>query len=93
MTSSRDEQIAREDLSELTVQVKFGSQRKRCVNLHLLKILLFYGIGVDTRKLKGKRETKGHLQKDCCKRERQGGVEELKFGQGGSTDRGVGWTM
>lgn len=28
MTSSRDEQIAREDLSELTVQVKFGSQRK-----------------------------------------------------------------
>ena len=57
-------------------------------DLHLLKILLFYGIGVDTRKLKGKRETKGHLQKDCCKRERQRGVEELKFGQGGSTWQG-----
>lgn len=41
MTSSRDEQIAREDLSELTVQVKFGSQRKWCVNLTLTENLTF----------------------------------------------------
>ena len=39
---------------------------------------LFYGIGVDTRRLKGERETKDHLKKDCLKRERQGGVEELE---------------
>ena len=31
---------------------------------------LFYGIGVDTRRLKGERETKDHLKKDCLKRER-----------------------
>ena len=39
---------------------------------------LFYGIGVDTRRLKGEREIKDHLKKDCRKRERQGGVEELE---------------
>ena len=42
MTSSRDEQIAREDLSELTVQVKFGSQRKWCVNLTLTENITFF---------------------------------------------------
>ena len=26
---------------------------------------LFYGIGVDTRRSKGERETKNHLEKDC----------------------------
>ena len=42
---------------------------------------LFYGIGVDTRRLKGERETKDHLKKDCLKRGRQGGVEELECDQ------------
>ena len=46
---------------------------------------LLYGIRVDTRRSKGKRETKDHLEKDCRKRERQGGVEELECGQGGGT--------
>ena len=41
---------------------------------------LFYSIGVDTGRSKGKRE------KDCQKRERQGGVEEL--GQGGGRQQG-----
>ena len=54
---------------------------------------LFYGIGVDTRRLKGERETKDHLKKDCLKRERQGGVEELECGQGGGTPQRVGRRM
>ena len=47
----------------------------------------------DTRWLKGERETKDHLKKDCLKRERQGGVEELECGQGGGTPQRVGRRM
>ena len=47
---------------------------------------MFYSIGVDTGRSKGKRETKDFLEKDCQKRERQGGVEGL--GQGGGRQQG-----
>ena len=43
---------------------------------------------MDTRWSKGESESKDHLEKDCRKRERQGGVEELKCGQGSGTQRG-----
>ena len=33
---------------------------------------LFYSIGVDSRRTKGKRETKDHLEKDCGEGEKQG---------------------
>lgn len=49
---------------------------------------LFYGIGVDSRRSKGERETKDHLERDFCKRERQGRVEELRCGQGGNRQQG-----
>ena len=39
---------------------------------------------MDTRRLKGERETKDHSEKDCQKRERQGWVEELECCQGSS---------
>ena len=41
---------------------------------------------MDTGRSKGERETKDFLEKDCQKRERQGGVEEL--GQGGGRQQG-----
>ena len=43
----------------------------------------FYGIRVDTRRWRGRRETKDHLGKDCQKRQRQSRVEELECGQDG----------
>ena len=50
---------------------------------------LFYSIGVDTRRAKGKRETKDHLEKDCWEREKQGRVEELECSQSSSTEQWV----
>ena len=41
---------------------------------------LFYGTGMDTRRSKGERETKDHLEKDCRKREKRGGMKELRCG-------------
>ena len=39
-----------------------------------------YGTGMDTRRSKSERETKDHLEKDCRKREKRGGMEELRCG-------------
>ena len=47
-----------------------------------------FGIGVDSRRSKGERETKDHLERDFRKRERQGRVEELRCGQGGNRQQG-----
>ena len=49
---------------------------------------LFYSIGVDSRRSKGEKETKDHLERDFHKRERQGRVEELRCGQGGNRQQG-----
>lgn len=37
---------------------------------------------------KGERETKDHVEKDCRKRERQGGMEGLHCSHGGGTPQG-----
>ena len=48
---------------------------------------LFYSIGVDSRRLKGERETKDHLERDFRKRERQGqGGNRQQGGLGGQCD-------
>ena len=39
---------------------------------------LFYGIGLNTRRTKGERETKDHWENECGEREKQGRLEELE---------------
>ena len=61
-------------MAEIKVElVRTRTQERGCERL-------FYGTGMDTRRSKGERETKDHLEKDCRKREKQGGMEELRCG-------------
>ena len=39
--------------------------------------MLFYSIGVDTRRAKGERDAKDYLERDCQEREKQGRMEEF----------------
>ena len=47
-----------------------GGQRWKC---------LFYGIGLNTWRTKGERETKDHGEKECGEGEKQGRLEELEW--------------
>ena len=44
---------------------------------------------MDTRRTKGERETKDHLEEDCGEGQKQGRVEEFECSQVGSTGQGV----
>ena len=44
---------------------------------------------MDSRRTKGERKTKDHLEKDCGEGAKQGGVEELEYSQGGGTEQRV----
>ena len=47
----------------------------------------------DSRRTKSERETKDHLEKNCCERERQRRVEDLECSQGSGTGQSVGLRM
>ena len=75
MTNKRVVEIA--EFNDLSSEVRRHVLRREGVNDY------FTGIGVDTRRSEGEKETEHHLVKDCRKKEKHGRVEELECGKGG----------
>ena len=91
MTSSRDEQIAREDLSELTVQVKFGSQRKWCVNLTLTEnITFFMALGWTPESWRARGRPKATCRRTVVRERGKVGWKSWNLAKVAAPDRG-GW--